>query len=135
MCLPIVFTCLPIVFYLNDVLRVTHILTIAYFHFIKLGRSFIKNSMIKYKFVHMLKFIYIIIHSTPTFVRQYTRDLVRLRSLEGQQITNQMCLKNLNMRFLAILYNPVKKKILALKFEPFSLSFYRALHLKEILLV
>lgn len=50
---------LPIVFYLNDVSRVTHILTTAYFHFIILERRLIKNSMMKFKFVHISNFVYL----------------------------------------------------------------------------
>lgn len=50
---------LPIVFYLNDVSRVTHILTTAYFHSIILERRLIKNSMMKFKFVHISNFVYL----------------------------------------------------------------------------
>lgn len=50
-----------IVFYLNDVLRVIYILIIVYFYFIIFERRFIKNLMMKFKFVYILNFVYLYI--------------------------------------------------------------------------
>lgn len=55
---------LPIVFYLNDVSRVTHILTTAYFHFIILERRLIKKFNDEIQIRAHIKFC-IFIHSTP----------------------------------------------------------------------